>query len=100
MCSARSPIGSQQSFTLGMRYVSNKLVPPPKQATRAQLLRWLGNNQIDPNDPRNAPLMELLKAQEAQSGNSMVRGGTPWREGPCPRSFICFTLPQSEYGKS
>eukprot|EP00798_Chlamydomonas_sp_ICE-L_P015519 gene15520-21608_t len=37
-------------------------------ANRAQILNWLGHNKIDPNDPRNAALMELLKAHEAQHG--------------------------------
>eukprot|EP00955_Chlamydomonas_euryale_P072307 361360-Chlamydomonas_euryale.AAC.3 len=37
-------------------------------------MRWLSVNLIDPSDPRNAALMELLKAQEAQSGSAMVRG--------------------------
>ncbi|GAX76484.1 hypothetical protein CEUSTIGMA_g3929.t1 [Chlamydomonas eustigma] len=41
------------------------------KATRAQLLSWLNSNKIDPNDPRNAALMELLKAQEAQNGTSL-----------------------------
>jgi hypothetical protein len=41
------------------------------QANRQQVLKWLGQNTIDPNDPRNAPLMELMKAQEATSGGTV-----------------------------
>jgi hypothetical protein len=36
---------------------------PLPQANRAQIQRWLAEHVIDPNDPRNAPLLELLKAQ-------------------------------------
>ena len=42
------------------------------KATRVQVMRWLAEHLIDPNDPRNAALMELLKAQEAQSVAAMV----------------------------
>ncbi|KAG2451720.1 hypothetical protein HYH02_003500 [Chlamydomonas schloesseri] len=38
------------------------------KANRAQIMRWLADNVIDPNDPRNAPLLELLKTHEAASG--------------------------------
>ena len=44
------------------------------QANRAQILKWLGQNVIDPNDPRNAPLLELLKAHEAQNGGMVGAG--------------------------
>lgn len=42
--------------------------PSPKQANRVQIMRWLAEHIIDPNDPRNAPLLELLKTHEASSG--------------------------------
>lgn len=38
------------------------------QANRQQLLKWLNQNVLDPNDPRNAPLLELMRAHEATSG--------------------------------
>ncbi|GFR45894.1 hypothetical protein Agub_g7350 [Astrephomene gubernaculifera] len=38
------------------------------KANRAQIMRWLSEHVIDPNDPRNAPLLELLKTQEAHAG--------------------------------
>jgi coiled-coil and C2 domain-containing protein 2A len=31
----------------------------------------MGTHLVDPNDPRNAALLELLKAQEAQSGTAL-----------------------------
>lgn len=31
----------------------------------------MGTHLIDPNDPRNAALLELLKAQEAQAGSAL-----------------------------
>lgn len=39
-----------------------------RQANRAQIMKWLSANVIDPNDPRNAPLLELLKTHEANTG--------------------------------
>lgn len=38
------------------------------QANRQQILKWLNTHSIDPNDPRNAPLLELMRANEATSG--------------------------------
>ncbi|KAG2484062.1 hypothetical protein HYH03_017082 [Edaphochlamys debaryana] len=35
------------------------------KANRTAIMRWLAEHVIDPNDPRNAPLLELLKTQEA-----------------------------------
>lgn len=35
------------------------------QANRAQIVKWLSQHVIDPNDPRNAALVELLKTHEA-----------------------------------
>ncbi|GLC45458.1 hypothetical protein PLESTM_001738000 [Pleodorina starrii] len=37
------------------------------KANRAQIMRWLADHVIDPNDPRNAPLLELLKTHEANA---------------------------------
>ncbi|GIL90780.1 hypothetical protein Vretifemale_18510, partial [Volvox reticuliferus] len=37
------------------------------KANRAQIMRWLNEHVIDPNDPRNAPLLELLKTHEANA---------------------------------
>ncbi len=36
------------------------------------MLKWLSQNNFDPNDPRNAALVELLKTHEAQSGSALV----------------------------
>ena len=47
------------------------------QANRQVILRWLSHHVIDPHDPRNAPLLELLKTQEAASGAG--EGGGGWR---------------------
>uniref|UniRef100_A0A7S3R2T6 C2 domain-containing protein n=1 Tax=Dunaliella tertiolecta TaxID=3047 RepID=A0A7S3R2T6_DUNTE len=38
------------------------------KANRQQVLKWLSQHAFDPNDPHNAPLMELMKAHEATSG--------------------------------
>ncbi len=40
------------------------------QASRAQAAKWLSHQAVDPNDPRNAALIELLRAQEAAAGAS------------------------------
>ena len=42
--------------------------PRAPQANRMQIMKWLAANVIDPNDPRNAPLLELLKTHEANTG--------------------------------
>ncbi|KAJ9514810.1 hypothetical protein QJQ45_028482, partial [Haematococcus lacustris] len=40
----------------------------PQPASRQQVLKWISQNTIDPNDPANAPLLELMRAHEASSG--------------------------------
>lgn len=50
---------------------------------------WLSKAQIDPNDPRNAALLELLKAREAaahgggRGADSSAPGLFRWVRGPC-----------------
>ncbi len=46
-----------------------------------QVMRWLNANLIDPRDPRNAALVELLKAQEAQGGS--------WMDGLFRQVCVC-----------
>jgi hypothetical protein len=53
--------------------------PPLLQASRARAARWLRRHApLDPNDPRNAQLLELLRAQEAG-----VAGGGEVGAGSC-----------------
>lgn len=47
----------------------------PLQAHRAQISSWLSENLPDPNDPRNGPLLEMLKAQEAGHMGGSQGGG-------------------------
>jgi hypothetical protein len=49
--------------------------PPAPQASRARAAEWLRRQVVDPNDPRNAELLELLRAREAAAGAAgQVRG--------------------------
>lgn len=49
--------------------------PDPVQASAAS--KWLSKHRIDPNDPRNALLLELLRAREAaaHTGHSVGAAG-------------------------
>lgn len=70
------PFAAWKSSAVGM--CSFNLV---LQASRQQVLRWLSQNTLDPNDPRNAPLLELMRAHEATSGGMVRKTGL--RQPPC-----------------
>jgi hypothetical protein len=47
------------------------------QGHRSAAAKWLSQELLDPNDPRNAALLELLRTRSAAANSGAGPGGVP-----------------------
>jgi hypothetical protein len=47
------------------------------QGHRSAAAKWLSQELLDPNDPRNAALLELLRTRSAAANSGAGPGGMP-----------------------